>query len=74
MLFFFLGGRSISGKSNYPRREPLIGWDGLADWEPLRRAHTMDPRHGSQASHQQLNSATAGEPADVSGGGHPYRA
>lgn len=33
----------------------------------------MDPRHGSEASHQQLNSDTAGEPADVLGGGQTDR-
>lgn len=58
---------AISGKSNYSRRESLIGGYRLADWEPLRRAHTMDPRHGSQASHQHAQShSAAGVPADVS--------
>lgn len=60
---------AISGKSNYSQREPLIGGYGLADWEPLRRAHTMDPRHCSQASHQHAQShSAAGVPADVSEG------
>lgn len=58
---------AISGKGNYPRRELLIPGYGLADWEPLRRAHAVDPRHSSQASHQQTQSHSAAQvPADLS--------
>lgn len=74
-MFVFLALKSpcafwvlaISGKSNYSQRELLIPGYGLADWEPLRRAHTMDPRYSSQASHQQTQSHSAAQvPADLS--------
>lgn len=45
---------AISGKSNYTQRELLIPGYGLADWEPLRRAHAVDPGYSSQASHQHI--------------------
>lgn len=58
---------AISGKGNYSQRELLIPGYRLADWEPFGRAHTVDPRYSSQASHQETQSHSAAQvPADLS--------
>lgn len=66
-LFVFWGVFAISGKGNYSQRALLIPGRGLADWEPLGRAHTVDSCYSCQASHQQTQSHSAARvPADLS--------